>query len=574
MKWRRIGYSRRMIPSAARAVRAGVLLAAVTLAPNAFALSEQAKADADTMLAEMTLSRGDCRGASERYARLSTQRKDAALAKRATLVAAECHHLDAEIKSARRWSALEPQSAEAARAFGLAALKLDRIDEARTAFAAVHRAGGTTATLETLPLATDAGGTWGAFAALRPIFDAEKSNVDLLMTASEAALDAFDFAAAQRYAERALAEEPASGDARARLASALAARGDAVKAIALAREAVALSPSTERFAVVDALARLDRLDEAARELEGYLSDGEARSEAQMRLARLAYQRGSYEDAKRRFSELLDSRDGAGEAFYFLSLIAERQQNKDLALEGYRRLASAGAGLPARMRAAKLLLERGERDAAFKLLDALAEKERGAALEVELAKASLLDDVGKHADALTLLDAAAKRFADHPNVRYQRALALDKAARDQDSIRVLEALLKDRPNDPSLLNALGYSLADDNRELPRAEKLIQQALNATPDNPAYLDSLGWVRFRRGDPAGALPLLERAYRIFPDAEIAAHLGEVLWRLDRKSEAQAIWTRAFTRAPDSDVLKATVTRLTGAPPVVAPPTDTSSI
>ena len=81
------------------------------------------------------------------------------------------------------------------------------------------------------------------------------------------------------------------------------------------------------------------------------------------------------------------------------------------------------------------------------------------------------------------------------------------------MRNFESLLKDRPEDASLLNALGYSLADRNQKLPRAETLIRKALEASPDNPAFLDSLGWVRFRRGDIPGALPYLERAYRIFP-------------------------------------------------------------
>jgi predicted Zn-dependent protease len=171
--------------------------------------------------------------------------------------------------------------------------------------------------------------------------------------------------------------------------------------------------------------------------------------------------------------------------------------------------------------------------------------------------------GKASEALVVLDAAAQRFANHPSVRYQRALVLEKASRSRDSIRALETLLVDRPKDPSILNALGYSLADDNLQLDRAEKLIQAALEATPDNPAYLDSLGWVKFRRGDAAGALPLLERAYRIFPDSEIAAHLGEALWVLARRSEAIALWTRAYARNPESEILRATVQRLTGAPP-----------
>ena len=108
------------------------------------------------------------------------------------------------------------------------------------------------------------------------------------------------------------------------------------------------------------------------------------------------------------------------------------------------------------------------------------------------------------------------------MRYQIALIQDKAGLARESVRSFESLLKDRPEDASLLNALGYSLADRNQKLPRAETLIRKALDASPDNPAFLDSLGWVRFRRGDIPGALPHLERAYRIFPDPGDRLALG----------------------------------------------------
>jgi tetratricopeptide (TPR) repeat protein len=169
------------------------------------------------------------------------------------------------------------------------------------------------------------------------------------------------------------------------------------------------------------------------------------------------------------------------------------------------------------------------------------------------------------------------------VRYQIALIQDKAGMERESVRNFESLLKDRPEDASLLNALGYSLADRNKKLPRAESLIRKALQASPDNPAFLDSLGWVMFRRGDIPGALPYLERAYRIFPDAEIASHWGELLWVSGKQAEARSLWARSLARAPDSKPLRATIERLTGtkmdpepkpeAPPETPPEPDSTT-
>jgi tetratricopeptide (TPR) repeat protein len=109
----------------------------------------------------------------------------------------------------------------------------------------------------------------------------------------------------------------------------------------------------------------------------------------------------------------------------------------------------------------------------------------------------------------------------------------------------------------LLNALGYTLADHNLELSRAESLIRRALVAMPDNPAALDSLGWVRFRQGDSKVALVTLERAYYISHDSEIAAHWGEAIWASGDHSQARKVWAAALAREPDSQQLKATLAR-----------------
>jgi tetratricopeptide (TPR) repeat protein len=178
---------------------------------------------------------------------------------------------------------------------------------------------------------------------------------------------------------------------------------------------------------------------------------------------------------------------------------------------------------------------------------------------------------RRCSTIALLKLALERYPDHPGVRYQIALIQDKAGQTRDSLRNFESLLRDRPEDASLLNALGYSLADRNLKLPRAETLIRKALEVSPDNPAFLDSLGWVRFRRGDIPGALPHLERAYRIFPDAEIASHWGELLWVSGQQAEARALWARTLARSPDSKPLKATIERLTGTKMDVPPPKST---
>jgi tetratricopeptide (TPR) repeat protein len=544
--------------------RAFYLALSVTLAAllpaGVMALSTTNSDSADLVLADMALSRGDCRGGTDRYIKAALATNDATISKRASEIAAECQQIAASAKAARRWQKLDPESAGASAAVALAAVRLYQPEEASAAILRTHVLGGDEALVQLIGEVSDAGGSAIALKTLRPKFESPDVSERLLAAGVDLALESFDFTIAHKLAERMLTNEPASGTARAQLARVLTAEGDAVAAVAIAQEAAALDPDTERFAFVDTLMRLDRLDEARQELENMREDESIRSEADLRLGKLAYQMGDLEEAGRRFGSLISSPGVAPEAFFYLSSIAERDGRTDLALEGYSRLAEAGAGLIVRGRAARLLLAKNERDAAFRMLDEHAAKERSEILDVEFAKAALLSDVGKSTEAIALLQLALERFPDHPGVRYQIALIQDKAGLERESVRSFESLLKVRPEDASLLNALGYSLADHNQKLPRAEMLIRKALEASPDNPAFLDSLGWVLFRRGDIPGAMPHLERAYRIFPDAEIASHWGEVLWVNGKQSEARALWARALARAPESKPLRATIERLTG--------------
>ena len=538
----------------------------ISLALTAFlpavsgALSTTNSDNADLILADMALSRGDCRGGTERYVKAALGTSDAKISERANKVAAECQQVNASAKAARRWQKLEPERAEAAAAVALAAVRLYQPEEASAAILRTHALGGDEALIKLIGELSDAGGTAITLKTLRPMLDAPDVNDKLLIAGVDLALENFDFAEAHKLADRVLANEPASGDARAQLARVLTAEGDSVAAIAISQEAAALEPETQRFAYADTLLRLDRLDEARQELDSLRADAAVREEADLRLGKLAYQMGDMTEAGRRFGSLISSPTVAGEAFFYLSSIAEREGRTDLALEGYNKLAEAGAGLLVRGRAARILMKKDDREGAFRMLDEYAAKERSEALDVEFAKAALLDDSGKSAEAIALLQLALERYPEHPGVRYQIALIQDKAGLSRESVRNFENLLKQRPEDASLLNALGYSLADRNQKLPRAEQLIRKALDASPDNPAFLDSLGWVRFRRGDIPGALPHLERAYRIFPDPEIASHWGELLWMSGKQAEARALWARSLARSPDSKPLRATIERLTG--------------
>jgi tetratricopeptide (TPR) repeat protein len=120
------------------------------------------------------------------------------------------------------------------------------------------------------------------------------------------------------------------------------------------------------------------------------------------------------------------------------------------------------------------------------------------------------------------------------------------------------LIQLEPNRAEAYNALGYSLADRNIRLPEALQLIEKAVQLSPDNGAILDSMGWVLFRLNRLPEALDFLQKAYKLSPDAEVAVHIGEVLWKMGKLDDAKAMWRAAKEKEPSSEVLKETLTRL----------------
>jgi Flp pilus assembly protein TadD len=139
-----------------------------------------------------------------------------------------------------------------------------------------------------------------------------------------------------------------------------------------------------------------------------------------------------------------------------------------------------------------------------------------------------------------------------------AMVTEKLERYEEMERLLRQVMTLRPKDPQAFNALGYSLADRYVRLPEARQLIEQAIALAPQDPYIQDSLGWVAFRQGQHAEALKILQDAYKAKPDAEIAAHLGEVLWAMGKTQEAGTIWREGLLLKADNETLLDTLKRL----------------
>ena len=553
------------------------LAAGCATVPEKEAPPPQPDAAALTIVAEIALQRGDCKTAAETYAR-AAQIASAPVAHRASEVGLACEDLPAAWASAQRWRDLDPQSREALAMYATVALKLYRIADARAAVKAFlsappppprrgsagrHAAsaapmGGADSGLADLTtLLLEESEPPEVFAALNGMIDTAGASPARLTLLGELALEAYDANSAERYALSAVQESPKNLEANRVLARAYVVLGEPGKAIATARGLMREDPRHGMFELAEVYQELGRVEDAHQELERLRTADAPRGEVDRRLAVLAYDSGDMQEAQQRFADLAESGEADDSTLMYLSDIAARQGDVAAALAGYGKLADSALALEAREKAAALLLGSHHTSDALALLREYARQHPEESVDLTVAEAQLLGDHGRADAALKLLGVGLRAHPQHPALEYERAIILEQAGHVSESVQALQHLLAARPDDPTLLNALGYTLADHDMDLPRAESLIRRALEMMPDNPAVLDSMGWVRFRRGDAAGAVSPLERAYDISHDAEIAAHWGEALWVAGRHEAARKVWAEALARDPDSKALQAVVAR-----------------
>ena len=204
-----------------------------------------------------------------------------------------------------------------------------------------------------------------------------------------------------------------------------------------------------------------------------------------------------------------------------------------------------------MRGAQLLAGQGKLDEARKLLSEANAVSAEQSLQLAIAEAALLRKAKQPQAAFDLLDARLEKQPDNPELLYETALLAERLDQMEIMERRLRRLIELQPENGQAYNALGYSFADRGIQLTEARELIEKALALMPNDTFILDSLGWVLYRQGDLPGGLAALERAYGMRDDPEIAAHLGEVLWSMNRKDEAQKLLRAAQKKHPDNEPL-----------------------
>jgi tetratricopeptide (TPR) repeat protein len=321
-----------------------------------------------------------------------------------------------------------------------------------------------------------------------------------------------------------------------------------------------------RMAYVRKLMDMTRFPDAQRELLALTEQAPKFADSWLLLGALEHESNKLDAAQAAYQRFLDlhsdSQDDSAQAAKrqaYLGLARIAQQRKDFASaqRWIDKIGDKDEYIQVVLRQAGLLAAQGQVDKALETIRSAPERgpvDRKAKLSAE---AQILRDNKRYPAAYELLVKATAEFSDDLDLVYERASMAEKVDKIDEMERLFRQIIAARPDNAAAYNALGYTLADRNLRLPEAKKLIEQALKFAPGDPFITDSLGWVEFRMGNTELAAKILDSAFRQRPDAEIAAHLGEVLWVLNKRDEARSIWREGQRLAADNETLQQTMKR-----------------
>ena len=268
---------------------------------------------------------------------------------------------------------------------------------------------------------------------------------------------------------------------------------------------------------------------------------------------------NFDSAIEAYTKLIGIDQRADESHYNLGLIYEEQGNLEKSIEHFRQVRIGTDNfLTAQQQATRLSIQRGRLDEAHDWLSQLSRGQPRLEVLFTTIESSLLIQE-EHPDAAEqLLDTALNKFPNEMDLLFARVLYFDAQSDTEGSERDLMQIIRMQPEDSRALNHLGYMLADQTTRYEEALELIERAIVISPEDPAIIDSLGWALYKVGRYEEALVQMRRAFAAFPDDEVASHLGEVLWAMERFDEAMRVWQDALETDPESPLIAEAMERL----------------
>jgi predicted Zn-dependent protease len=517
--------------------------------------------------AEFASQRGQWQSAYLSTMTLAQQTRDPRLARRATEIAIGAKRSEEALNAVRLWRTLAPNSDEASQYYLSFIILGDNLAEAKPILEQrLREAQPQTRGLMTFQIQrmlARAKNKAAAFTLLEDLVNPYLSLPEAHLALAQGAFVNGDKSRAEQEARLALKVKPDSELAILTLAQVVAESNDAGRVLA---DFLKRYPKARevRMAYARMLVDQKQYDRARGEFQILLKEQPEDLTALFALGILSTQMNDAAGAEKYLTTYLrvlaaqpDEERDPTQALLILAQIAEDRKDTEAALKWLAEVEPGEGYLGAQLKRAQLLAKRGDLDAARKSLQQISTTTEREQVQVIVAEGQMLRDANQAKMAMDVLSAGLKRFPDNTDLLYDYAMHAEKNNQLDIMETSLRKVIRLAPDSQHAYNALGYSLAERNVRLPEAYALVEKALQLAPDDPFIMDSMGWVQFRMGRLKEAEALLRRAHELRPDAEIAVHLGEVLWVKGQKEDARKFWRDAQKKDPQNDTLKSTLAR-----------------
>ncbi|MCH8302571.1 MAG: tetratricopeptide repeat protein [Proteobacteria bacterium] len=513
--------------------------------------------------AEIALRQNQYREAAREYRLAAELSDDPGIAQQATRIAYSYGFNEEALASAKRWAKLDDEDDEALLYVAQLYLRTGEVRKSRRSFEKLLKRGREPADERLLALIPflsreDASLSYELMLKLaKPYKDSAEANYAVAVMA----LQAGDSKAASERARKAFEIEPDWVKPHLLYARAMLLSGDEEGAIDYTSRLVGDDPDPDpeaRLELAIMLLSVGRDDDALSQVNQILLEQPARSDALRLMAIINFRLERLDAARADFQDLLETGHYTMDALYYLGRIADRNSELEQAVRYYSQVTRGSNAIISQRRAAGIMAQMGEEEEALEHLSAFAGINPNFALDMLQAQAQLLSSMERFPEALEYYDKVVAYRPDSEGAYLGKAELLLLMGRLDDAIDLYRKTAKRWPDSAMTLNALGYTLADRTDQYDEAAKLIQKALELDPESAAIIDSWGWVLHRQGQHDEALIHLERAYERFRDPEVASHIVEVLWALQRHDDAETTLENAELLYPDNELLKSVRERL----------------
>jgi tetratricopeptide (TPR) repeat protein len=515
------------------------------------------------MLAEIAMQRGQPQQAVQTMLELARETQDARVARRATELALNARMQKDALEAASLWLKANPNSQRARQVTMALLVTQEDLVTAREPLArwiASDKANIAQNFLQMGQLLARHKDKNAVYELMRALAPPYLGVAEVHLSLAQAAWHAGKYDIARAESREALEFKPSLELAALTHAQALQHRSSA-EAVKFLAAYVGRYPKAKdaRLNYARLLSLAKRRDDARRQFETLLEQSPKDANVAMAVGLMAMQAGDRDAAENYLKRALaDGHKSPANIWLMLGQINEERKHYDEALKYYGGITSGDQYMNAQSRYAAVLFKQGKLDAARKHLHAIQPRDKAQRIQLVQAEANLLRESRDYKGAYDLLGKSLEGEPDSVDLLYDQAMIAEKLNRVDVLERNLRKVIDIQPDHAHAYNALGYTLADRNMRLPEARKLIEKALDLSPQDGYIIDSLGWVLFRMGRTDEALVQLRRAFTLRPEAEVGAHLGEVLLAAGKRDEALKLWSGLIKESPDNDTLRDAVKRL----------------